>query len=54
MYIPDLRYHTDIPILKESVSNSDCDLEAYLNQLDKLREYFEIRFGDLDNVHVSE
>ena len=41
-------------ILKESENISDCDLEVYSNHIDKLREDFKIRFGDLRNVHVSE
>ena len=30
------------------------ELEAYINHLDKLREDFKIRFGNLDNMHVPE
>ena len=41
-------------ILKESENISDCDLEAYINDLDKLREHFKIRFGDLDHMHVPD
>ena len=41
-------------IIKASENISDCDLEVYINLLDKLREDFKIRFRDLDNAHVPE
>ena len=39
-------------ILKESENISDYELEVYINYLDKLREDFKIRFGDIDNMYV--
>ena len=41
-------------ILKESENISDCDLEVYINHLDKLREDIWIHFGEIDNMHVPE
>ena len=41
-------------ILKESENITDYELEVYINDLDKLREDFKIRFGDVDNMHVPE
>ena len=54
MYINDLTYFSNLRILKESVNISDCDLEVYINHLDKLREYFKIRFEDQENMHIPE
>ena len=54
MYISDLTYLSKLLLLRESEHISDCDLEACINHFDKLREDFNIRFGDLDNMHVPE
>ena len=48
---PDYRAST---VLIESAKISDCDLGVYINDLDKLREDFKIRLGDLDNMRVPE
>ena len=49
----DLKYFKNLPILKESKNNLDCDLDVYID-LDKLKEDFKIPFMDLDNMHVTE
>ena len=54
MYINDLKYFSNMRILKESENISDCDLEVYINHPDTLREDFKIRFGDLDNMHLPD
>ena len=51
-YINDLKYASNLRILNESENMSDCDLDVYINHLDKLREDFDMCFGDLDNMHV--
>ena len=54
MYINDLGYFWKLRIQKESENISEWDLEVYINHLDKLKEDFKIRFGDLDNMHIPE
>ena len=54
IHINDLKHFSNLQILKESQSISDCDLEVHINHLNKLREYFKIILGDLDNMHVPE
>ena len=53
MYINDIKYFSNLRVLIESENTSDCDLEVYID-LDKLKEDFKIRFGDVDNMHVAE
>ena len=40
--------------LKEYERISDCDLWVYIIHLDKLREDFKIRYGDLGSMHVAD
>ena len=54
MYLSNLKYFLNLRILKESENTSECELEAYINHLDKLGEVFKIGFGDFDNMHVLE
>ena len=54
MYINNVGYFSNLRIQKESENISDCDLEVYINHLDKLREDFKIRFVDYNNMHVPE
>ena len=54
MYINDLKYFSNLRILIESENISDCDLDIYINHLDKLREDFNKSFEDIDNIHVPE
>ena len=54
MYINYLKYFLHLRIPKKSKNISDCDLDVYVNHLDKLREEFKIRFEDIDNIHVPE
>ena len=54
MYINNLKYSSNLRILIESENISDCDMEVYINHLEKLREDFQTCFGDLDNMDVSE
>ena len=49
-----MKYFSNLQVLKESESISDCDMKVYINHLDKLTEDVRIRFGDLDDMHVSE
>ena len=54
MSINDLKSFSKKRILRESENISYCDMEVYINHLDKLREDFKIRSEDLDNMHVPE
>ena len=60
MYIKDIQvnkrfiYFSYFRIPKESHDLSDCDLEVCINNLDKLRKDFMLRFEDLDNMHFPE
>ena len=50
----DMKYFSNMQILKESENISECELELYINNPDKLGENFKIRFGDLENMHAPE
>ena len=54
MYFNDLRYLSNLRILIESEKISDCDLEEYINHLDKLRENCKKRLRESDSMHVPE
>ena len=53
MYFCILKYFSYLRILKESENISYCDLEVYINHLDKLR-VFKIRFGYFHNSQFPE
>ena len=53
MYFYNLRYSSYLRILIVSENISHCDLEVYINHLDKLR-VFKLRFGYFDNTRVPE
>ena len=52
MYVDDFKYFSLLGMQNVSENISNCDLEAYINNLDELREDFRMHFGDLDNMHI--
>ena len=49
-----MKIFSSMRIRKESENISDCELESYINDPDKLRDNFNIRFWNLDNMHAHE